>query len=666
MTVAPFRYPDARREDVVDDYHGTPVADPYRWLEDPGDDRTVAFVEAQNALTMPYLRGLPERGRMETAMARMWDVPRSWAPVSRRGTTVWSHNDGLQDQPVYLVEGPDGERRVLLDPNTMSSDGTVAVTQVALSDDGALLAYSVAESGSDWQVIRIRDTATGEDLDDRLEHVKFTNVEWHENGFFYSRFPESDQSSFGLTKNQTVWYHRIGTRQSSDALVFANRDDPDPGYMATITPDGSLLCLVEWVGTSRSNGLLWRPLDDPDAPWARLVEPGVGIHLPVLHDDGALVLHTDTDAPNGRVVRMSLTDPSITEEVVPESDVPLAAVGAVAGSIYTLELVDASHRVTLRDTDGEAHSSIDLPEPGSVSAVNGRFDDPEDGRTTTFSGSPTPEAAEGVEIRRVGAISTDGAEVGMFVIADREADLPAPVELYGYGGFAVDVTPTFDPARLAFVEAGGVAVVANLRGGTERGEEWHRAGMLGSKQQVFDDLIACAEHLIEAGVGTRSTIAIRGRSNGGLLTAAVALQRPDLFGAVVSQVPVTDMLRYQLFTAGRYWTVEYGDAVADPEAFAWLARYSPYHRAADIDASSLPPILITTAETDDRVVPMHSLKLAAALQHAAGGASEQPLLVRVETRAGHGLGKPTSKLISESADVYGFILHHCRPEGRQP
>ena len=674
--MAPFSYPPAERVEVVDDYHGTFVPDPYRWLEDPDDDRTRDFVRAQNLLSMAYLQSLPERSRMEASMTRMWNVERSSAPTSRNGVTVWSHNDGLQDQPVYMVEGQDGRRRVLLDPNEMSEDGTVAITQISLSDDGSVLAYNASESGSDWQVIRLRDTTSGEDLDEEIHHVKFTNVEWYGDGFFYSRFPRTDRSLTTSSRTQTVWFHRIGTGQDGDVLVFANPDEPDPGYMAVVTPDEELLCLVEWVGTSRSNGLLYRPLADFDAPWARLRQPGVGIHLPLLHEDGALIVHTDVDAPNGRIARLDLADPDELTDVIAETDHPLAAAGAAAGSIFTVSLVDASHRVTLHAPDGTPRESLELPESGTVSAVNGRFSDPvmflgfesflrppsalrwQDGQTTLFAGAPIPDVADTVEIRRIHATSTDGAQVGMFMLARRDVDLPAPVELYGYGGFAIDLTPMFDPARLAFVEAGGVSVTANLRGGTEGGEEWHQQGMLGRKQQVFDDFIACAEDLVARGIGTPSSIAIRGRSNGGLLTAAVMLQRPDLFGAVVTQVPVADMLRYQLFTAGRYWTVEYGDATEDPEAFAWLIRYSPYHRASEIDPRELPPLLITTAETDDRVVPMHSLKLAAALQHAAGGASDDPILVRIETRAGHGLGKPTSKLIAESADVFGFVLHH--------
>jgi prolyl oligopeptidase len=675
-----FTYPPARRDDVVDDVHGHPIPDPYRWLEDPHSDETRAFVAAQNDVTLPYLARLPERAALAERMRETWSVPRTSAPVARNGVKVWSHNDGLADQPSIMVEDADGRRRVLIDPNTMSDDGAVAITQMSLAPDGALLAYNVAEAGSDWQVIRCVRTTDGSQLADAIRHVKFSEVTWHGDGFFYSRFPAVDPTSTETVRNQTVWYHELGTDQAADRLVFENADDPDPGYATVKTPDEQYLVLIEWVGTSRANGVLYRPLDDDDAVWVRLVTPGAGQHLVLAHDDGEFIVHTDVDAPNGRIVRIPLDDPTTYVDVVAEGDHPIAAAGAAAGGLWIMSLEDASHRIRLTGLDGAERGVIELPEPGTVSEVNGRFADPDvyigfqsflrppsalrwrEGESELFAGAELPTSAADITVERDHAVSSDGAEVGMFVLRHRDASLPAPVELYGYGGFTVDLTPMFNPARLAFLEAGGVVVSTNLRGGAELGEEWHVQGMLGNKQQVFDDFAACAERLIDRGVATAETLAIRGGSNGGLLTAAVMLQRPELFGAVVSQVPVADMLRYQLFTAGRYWTVEYGDGLEDPDAFEWLIRYSPYHRAMDVDAGSLPPLLITTAETDDRVVPMHALKLAAALQRSAGGSSEQPLLVRVETRAGHGMGKPTSKLIEESADIFGFILHHCRPE----
>ena len=669
-----FTYPRARRAEIIDDYHGTPVADPYRWLEDPESDQTKAFIQAQNEISLPYLTSLPERTALRERMEALWNVPRTGAPTVRNGVAVWSHNDGLQDQPVLYIRRPGRDDRVLLDPNILSEDGALAVVVTSLSDDGRYLAHAIAESGSDWQTIRIRDTETGDDLSDELRHVKFTEISWHGGGFFYSRFPAQDPVSTEPSRNMAVYFHRLGTHQDADVLVFANPDNPDLGYGATVSDDGRFLILTEWEGTSHKNGLLYRALDDPGSDWIRLASPGRALHAFLAHHEGAFLLHTDLEAPNGRIVRLALDRPETVEQVVGERHQAMELATAVAGRLITVTLNEASHRLHTFHLDGTPAGSIDLPGAGTVAELTGRLQDDSlyvgfqsflhpptalrwSGTTPeVFAGAEPPLDPDRVIVERRRAVSCDGAEVGMFVIRLTTTVLPAPVELYGYGGFNVSLTPMFHPARLAFLEAGGVVAVANLRGGSERGETWHQEGMLANKQQVFDDLLACAETLMADGVAGPGQVGIRGGSNGGLLAAAVMIQRPDLFGAVVAQVPVADMLRYQHFTAGRYWTVEYGDAGKDPQAFQWLMAYSPYHNVAT--GVTYPPLLITTAESDDRVVPMHSLKLAAAVQYAAGGRSDQPLLVRVETRAGHGLGKPTSKLIDESADVFAFLLHH--------
>jgi prolyl oligopeptidase len=431
--------------------------------------------------------------------------------------------------------------------------------------------------------------------------------------------------------------------------------------------------LTEFDGTSQENGLLFaRP--EVAGEFTRLVPTGVAAHQFLAHHNGRLLIMTNLDAPNGRVVSIPLDDPDRRIEVVPEQSAPIEIAAAAANHLVLVVLDGGSHRVLLYHLDGTPDGEVDLPGPGTITELQGALREPtlflgyqsfvqppsalrwEAGKTTVFAQADPPLDPDRVVLERHRAVSDDGAEVGMFVLRRTDTAPPAPTELYGYGGFAINVTPIFDPARLAWLEAGGVVVTANLRGGAEQGEEWHRQGMLGNKQRVFDDFIACAEHLIEVGITTPGRLGIRGRSNGGLLTAAVLLQQPNLFGAVISQVPVTDMYRYQHFTAGRYWTVEYGDAEQDPEAFRWLSAYSPLHNVAP--GAEYPPVLLMTAESDDRVVPMHALKFAATLQHAAGGRSENPLMVRVETRAGHGLGKPTSKLIDESADTFGFLLHH--------
>ncbi len=729
-----FTYPDAHRSDVTDDYHGQVVADPYRWLEDPESAETKAFVAAQNAITMPYLESLPDRKRLQARMTELWDTPRTGIPTVRSGVAIWSFNDGLADQAAYYLADfslgvksgesgeagqPDGE--LFLDPNTMSDDGAVAVVVTSLSPDGRLFAYTVSEAGSDRQVLRIRSTQTGEDLDDELHHLRFTSVAWFGDGFFYTRFPESDPASTEPVRDQQVYYHRVGDAQGDDRLIYRNADDPEPVYGPFVTHDDRYLVLHEYLGTSRHNGVLYLDLQNLDlqnldlqsleiqsldsksldrgrpgaasglsvAGWVRLVDQGQATHNVVLHDQqatpgGLFIVQTNDGSPNGTVVGIPLDRPDERIEIVAESAEPIEWVAGLAGSLVVCRLVEASNNLVRYRTDGSIIGPVELPGVGTVVGASGRFVDNEfyldyqsfvepptalrlqadndasQPEVSLFAKTEPPIDPARFSVERHHATSSDGANVGMFVIKMIDTYLPAPVELYGYGGFSINLTPTYSPARLAFLESGGVVVVANLRGGTEQGEDWHQQGMLANKQQVFDDFIACGQHLINAEVTTPAQLGIRGGSNGGLLTAAAIVQRPDLFGAVVSQVPVTDMLRYQHFTAGRYWTVEYGDS-AEPDAFGYLIKYSPLHNVEEGAPVDYPALLITTAESDDRVVPMHSHKLAAEIQHRVGGHSQRPLLERVETRAGHGLGKPTTKIIEEAADIYAFLLANLVP-----
>jgi prolyl oligopeptidase len=670
----PFKYPPARRSDIEDDYHGTVVADPYRWLEDPDDSETRAFVGAQNEVTAPYLESLPEVSGLRERIGELWDTPRTGAPRRRGGVLVWAHNDGLANQSTFYISRTGSDPEVLLDPNTFSHDGTVAVTAWSLSPDGSYMAYTRSEAGSDQQTGRILDTRTGEHLADELHELRFTGLAWLDDGFFYSRFPGLEAGTVGLFKDCSVFYHRAGTEQSGDALVFANPDHPDLLYTAVVSDDNEFVVLYEYDGTSRENGMLFRPASKAGEPFTRIVHPGVASYQFLAHIEGTFLVETNDDAPNGRVVAVPLDDLETRHVVIEEAETAIEISGGAAGRIVVVRLDEASHRVSLYQLDGTPDGEIALPAPGSVAELTGRMSDPviytgfqsflypptvirwEGGEASLFAESRPQVDPEDFEVERSTATSSDGTEVGMFIVRHKNTDLPAPTELYGYGGFNINLTPVYSPARLAWLEAGGVVVTANLRGGSEHGEEWHRQGMLGNKQQVFDDFIAAAMHLVESGVTTRAQLGIRGGSNGGLLVTAVMLQQPGLFGAVVAQVPVTDMYRYQHFSAGRFWTVEYGDAEKSADAFGWLSKYSPLHNVeAGVD---YPPLLVLTAETDDRVVPMHSHKFVAQMQNAAGGASENPILERIETRAGHGMGKPTSKLIGEAADIYGFMLHH--------
>jgi len=673
-----FTYPQARRSNLEDDYHGTVVADPYRWLEDPEDPETRQFVEAQNAVTTPYLESLPEVPQLRERISELWDTPRTGAPRKRGNVMVWTHNDGLANQPTFYISRDGSEPEVLLDPNTFSEDGTIAVTAWSLSPDGSYMAYTRSESGSDQQTGKVLDTRTGEHLADELRELRFTGLAWLDDGFFYSRFPGLEAGTVGLFKDCSVFYHRAGTDQSDDELVFANPEQPDLLYMAVVSDDVRFVILYEYDGTSRENGMLFRPASKGDEPFTRIVNPGVASYQFLAHTDGTFLVETNESAPNGRVVAIPLERLEAREVVIPEAETAIEISGGAAGRIVVVRLEDASHKVSLYQLDGIPDGEIALPGPGSVAELTGRMQDPvihvgfqsflypptvirwDSGEASLFAESRPQVDPDDFIVERSKATSSDGSEVGMFIVRHRNTEFPAPTELYGYGGFNINVTPMYSPARLAWLETGGVVVSANIRGGSEQGEEWHQQGMLGNKQQVFDDFVACARHLIDSGITTTSQLGIRGGSNGGLLVSAVMLQHPDLFGAVVAHVPVTDMYRYQHFSAGRFWTVEYGDAEKSPEAFEWLAKYSPLHNVET--GVEYPPLLVLTAETDDRVVPMHSHKFVAEMQHAAGGSSAAPILERIETRAGHGMGKPTSKLIDEAADVYGFMLHNLAAE----
>ena len=666
-----FPYPPARRDDVSEVIHGVAVADPYRWLEDPDDPATSAFIAAQNALAAEHFTGLSEIANLREPIAALWSVERTEAPATRAGTTVWPHNPGGLDQPQFFVRTTGNEVRLLLDPNELSADGAVAVLDWALSPNGEVLAYSMSEAGSDWQTIHLRDTARLADLAEVIEGVKFPGIAWTDTGFYYSGYPTADRTTIAVPDFHTVFFHELGTSQSDDVLVFRG-DDPEP--LHRLTPDGASGALIveEYRGTSLANGLWFRAADAES--FVRLAAPGVARHEFLYARDDGLVVFTDRDAPNGRVAVIPFDDTAALLTLVPERATPVESVTVAADSLFVVRLVEGSHVVERHELDGTPAGTLDLPGPGAIVTLSGTRTEPDvyagfvsfsrpqsvihwtETATTLFAGAE--QVVSDLMVERHRTTSTDGVQVGMFVIRRTDTELPAPTELYGYGGFNINMVPTFNPGRLAFVEAGGVSVIANLRGGSEHGERWHEQGMLGNKQQVFDDFISCAEHLIAEGVTTPSILGIHGRSNGGLLTAATMLQRPDLFGAVLSVVPVTDMLRYQRFTAGRHWTPEFGDAAWGPEALAWLLAYSPLHNVEP--GTGYPPTLITTAESDDRVVPMHALKFAATMQHAAGGASDQPILLHVETRAGHGMGKPTSKLIDEYATLYGFLLHHLQ------
>jgi prolyl oligopeptidase len=663
--------------DVVDDYHGTKVADPYRWLEDPDSERTRAWIAAQNRTTRAFLDAIPEHAAIRARLEELWNYARWSAPVNKGGRYFFSRNDGLQAQPVlYVSASLDAEARVLLDPNTLSKDGTVALGDVIPSEDGKLLAYEVADAGSDWTTIRVRDVETGRDLEDVVPWVKFSRCAWAPDGsgFYYSTYPVHDTTGRIQLLNQRMLFHRLGTKVDADALVCAREDHPDWGFQADVARDGELLVVTAWQGTERKNRVFLRDLRAPDAKVVAFLDDFDAQYVFLAKKGSLLYFRTDLDAPRGRVIAIDLAHPERASwrTIVPEAKDTLENAVAAGGRILCSYLADARSELRLLALDGGEPVTVALPGLGSVAEIRGDEDDPE--AFVTYSSFTSPasvwrvEAATGKAVtvfapkvafdpadyatEQVFYTSRDGTRIPMFVT--RRKDLrpspQTPALLYGYGGFDIPMKPDFSPANLVWMERGGIYAVACLRGGGEYGREWHESGTKERKQNVFDDCIAAAEFLVANGWTSSRKLALSGRSNGGLLVGACLTQRPDLFGAALPGVGVLDMLRYHRFTIGWAWASDYGTS-DDAAAFRYLLNYSPLHRVKE--GVAYPPTLITTGDHDDRVVPAHSFKFAAALQAAQAG--EAPVLIRIETRAGHGAGKPTSMKIDEVADEWAFL-----------
>lgn len=682
-------YPETKRIDHTDDYHGTIVPDPYRWLEEDvrTSDDVADWVERQNEVTFRYLESLPEREEMKERLTELWNYEKYSVPFKSRDHVFFFKNDGLQNQSVlYIQDQLHGEARVLIDPNEWSQDGTVALTGTALSDDGRYLAYGVAEAGSDWQHYRILDIATGETLPDKVEWMKYSGVTWtpDSKGFFYGRFdePKEGEAFQSLTFNQKLYYHRVGTPQSQDVLVYQRPDHPEWGFGTDVTRDGRYLIISVWIGTDDRNRVLYKNLTEPYGMPLDLIDNFENEYTFIDSDGPRLYFKTSLGAPNRRVIAIDLRNPTPEhyEEIVPESEDALRSVDFVGNLFVATYLEDAKTDVRMFREDGAKLRDVEFPGIGSASGFNGKAGDTE--TFYEFSSFAVPPSIyrydlitgesellrraevdfdpDSYETKQIFYTSKDGTRVPMFITHKRTVTLDGknPTLLYGYGGFNIPMTPGFSISRLAWMERGGVYAVANLRGGGEYGDSWHKAGTKLQKQNVFDDFIAAAEYLIGNRYCAPDTLAIQGGSNGGLLVGAVMAQRPELFGVALPAVGVMDMLRFHQFTAGRFWTDDYGSA-DNPGEFQALYAYSPYHNLKE--GVSYPPTLITTADTDDRVVPGHSFKFAAALQHAQADTTA-PVLIRIETRAGHGAGKPTTKRIEEIADQYAFAWHHLKGE----
>ena len=678
-------YPPAPRGDTVDDYFGTKVADPYRWMEEIDSPQTRAWVEAEDALTESYLAKIPQRRALRARLKQLYDYERVSAPSHENQTYLIFRNSGLQNQAVlYVSHGEHGAQGVLLDPNTLSADGTVAIGGTALSHNGKLLAYSTQIAGSDWETWHVRDVASAKDLPDTITWAKFSGADWShdDSGFYYSAYdaPADPKKLNIVNVNQKAYFHRLGTEQKADRLVYARPDHPDWFIGLAETEDGRYL--LYYVSKGENNGLFYRDLKDPKAQPIELFANEKAQYSVVDNDGPRFYVFTNDGTSNGKLIAFDVRHPKNTEAVIPEAGSALDSVSAVGGRFFASYLKDAHSQVVEFDRTGKRVREVALPGLGSVSGFDGHHDDRVTYYTYTSFTQPTTiyryDIASGASTvlhrprvdfdpthyatEQIFYKSKDGTRVPMFISYKRglHRDGSEPAILTGYGGFDIAIRPGFSAVDLLWMEMGGVFAVANLRGGSEYGEAWHRAGMLANKQNVFDDFIAAAEWLIANNYTSTPKLAIHGGSNGGLLMGAVVNQRPDLFGAVLADVGVMDMLRFQKFTVGAAWIPDYGSSEASAAQFKTLYAYSPYHNLKP--GWSFPPTLITTGDHDDRVFPAHSFKYAAEMQRDQGGTA--PVLLFVETKAGHGGGKPLEKALNEAADKYAFLLEnlHFNPK----
>ena len=685
-------YPVTDTVDHVDNYHGTSVPDPYRWLEDDvrESEAVSSWVGDQNKVTFAYLDTIPERANIKKRMKELWDYERYSIPEKEGGVYFYSYNDGLQNQNViYMQTELEAEPELLIDPNTWSEDGTIALASYYPSPDGSHLAYLVQDGGSDWRMGKVINVETGKELADQLDWLKFTDLSWagDSSGFYYSRYPqEEDAEKFqSLNKDMTVLFHQLGTSQDLDRLVYARPDFPDWGPRGIVTDDGKHLIIVISVGTDDRYSIVHLDLTEPSAEPEMIIEGFDYDYTPVGNIGNELYFRTNDGAPRNRLITINVDQPGRENwrEVIAETENVLDGVSMVGGKIIASYMQDAKSIVKIMDLEGKETGTVKLPGIGSAAGFWGKMDDPETFFSFSSFNYPTvisrfdvatgevevfkaPDVAMNPDdyiVKQVFYSSKDGTRVPMFISHRKDVvpDGNTPTLLYGYGGFNISITPSYSTTRLTWMDMGGVYAVANLRGGGEYGEEWHQGGTKANKQNVFDDFIAAGEYLVAEGYTKPERLAIFGGSNGGLLVGAVVNQRPDLFGAAIPAVGVMDMLRFHNFTAGRFWTDDYGSS-DNPEEFEALMAYSPYHNIKK--GTNYPAIMVTTADTDDRVVPGHSFKYAAALQEAQAG--EDPVLIRIETRAGHGAGVPTDKVIDDYSDKWAFLLRNLEmqlPEG---
>ncbi|MFZ9694633.1 MAG: prolyl oligopeptidase family serine peptidase [Chitinophagaceae bacterium] len=680
ISQAQMNYPISRKSDVKENYHGTTIADPYRWLEDDNSEETHQWVLAQNQVTNTYLSAIPFRNAVKERLALLWNYPKIGSPRKEGDYYYFFKNDGLQNQSIlYRQNGLAGTPEVFIDPNRFSTDGTIALGGQSFSKKARYLVYMIARSGSDWQEAVIRDLSTDRNIDDTIKWIKFSGISWlGDEGFYYSRYPVPDASTKLSKQNQfhKVYFHRIGTKQTEDQLVYEDNANPLRNVGGSVTDDGHFLVISQTEGTS-GNSLWVKNLASKQSSFSILID-GFSTDPDVIDNVGdQLLIKTNQDAPNFKIVLVDPSNPASKnwKTIIPEKKDVLQGVGTGGGYLFCSYLNDASTRVYQYTFYGKLVREIKLPGIGTTSGFSGKKEDKtlfytfasytypstiftyniETGQSELFRKTETAFESDAYETKQVFFTSKDGTKVPMFITGKKGFKLDGnnPVLLYGYGGFNIAQTPGFSISNAYWMEQGGLYVVVNLRGGSEYGEAWHKAGMLARKQNVFDDFIGAAEYLIQNKYTRKELLAIRGGSNGGLLVGACMAQRPDLFQVAIPAVGVMDMLRYHLFTIGWAWAVEYGRS-DNPEQFKYLLKYSPLHNLRN--GVSYPATMVTTADHDDRVVPAHSFKFAARLQEAHRGKS--PVLIRIETKAGHGAGKPTAKQIEEAADLWSFVLYN--------
>lgn len=677
-----YTYPDTKKVDTVDVYFGQEVADPYRWLEDDNSEETSEWVKDQVEVTNAYLAAIPFREQLKDRLTEIWNYPKYGVPYKRGGRYFFRKNDGIQNQSVLYVQSSlDAEPEVLLDPNTLSEDGTVALGNTSVSKDGKYLAYSIATGGSDWNDIHVMKIDDREKLDDHIQWVKFSGIAWMGDGFFYSAYdePKEGDALKGQNRNHKVWYHKLGTNQKDDILIHEDKENPLRNFYIYLTDDKEFVVLGVWEGSS-GNGL-YAAKANKDVTKLNFKEIAEGFDFEyyiVDHIGNQLLMQTNDGAPKSKLMLVDFNKPQKKnwKVLIEEKDEVLQGSSIVGGQLATQYLKDASSVAYFYDMEGKFIRELDLPAVGTIDGFDGQQDeniafygftsftfpssvykyDIKSGKSELYKSSEVDFDPDKYEVKQVFYESKDGTPIPMFIVHKKGIELNGknPTLLYGYGGFNVSLTPYFSISRAAFIEQGGVYCLANLRGGGEYGEEWHKAGIKMKKQNVFDDFIYAARWLIKNKYTSSENLAIMGGSNGGLLVGACMTQQPDLFAVAIPQVGVMDMLRYQNFTIGYAWADDYGTSADSEEMFNYLYGYSPLHNIKK--GVNYPATMATTADHDDRVVPAHTFKFMAALQEKDGG--ENPVLVRIETKAGHGAGKPTAKRIEEAADIYGFIMYN--------